>query len=151
MKSKSRMVELLAGTGLGGNMAIAPELQPADSSRGTGTGWWRENMAEAIRFWEPLRIAYNLLLTSVVILWVLGTWPRLRGVLGWASLLPLGVLALLANVCYCAAYLVDIPIQRAKLTNALRKWRWVLWVAGTLLAIVLANYWIADEILADFP
>jgi len=26
-----------------------------------------------------------------------------------------------------------------------------LWIGGTLFAIVLANYWIADEILADFP
>jgi hypothetical protein len=132
-------------------MAIPQELQRASNSRGTETGWWRGNVARAIRFWEPLRIAYNLLLTGVVILWVVGTWPRLRGALTWASLLPLGVLALLANVCYCAAYLVDIPFQRAKLTNALRKWRWAWWIAGTLFAIVLANYWIADEILADYP
>jgi hypothetical protein len=132
-------------------MAIPQELQRGGNSRGTGGGWWRGNVAQAIRFWEPLRIAYNLLLTGVVLLWVVGTWPRLRGAMTWASLLALGVLALLANVCYCAAYLVDIPIQKAKLTNALRKWRWALWIAGTLLAIVLANYWIADEILADFP
>jgi len=132
-------------------MAIPQELRRAGNSRGTGTGWWQGNVAQAIRFWEPLRIAYNLLLIGVVILWVVGTWPRLRGALTWASLIPLGVLALLANICYCAAYLVDIPVQRAKLTNALRKWRWALWIGGALFAIALANYWIADEVLADFP
>jgi hypothetical protein len=39
------------------------------------------------------------------------TWPHFRGAFTWPSLLVLFVLAVLANVCYCAAYLVDIPLQ----------------------------------------
>jgi hypothetical protein len=56
------------------------------------------------------------------------------------------VLALLANACYCAAYFVDIPLQRSSLCLVWKRWRLALWLAGTLFALVLANYWIADEI-----
>jgi hypothetical protein len=62
------------------------------------------------------------------------------------SLLLLSILALLANACYCAAYLVDLPMQSLSVGDALRRLRWVLWVIGTLFAIVFENYWIADEI-----
>ncbi len=62
------------------------------------------------------------------------------------SLLLLAILALLANACYCAAYLVDLPMQSLSVGDALRRQRRVLVVIGTLFAILLANYWIADEI-----
>jgi hypothetical protein len=62
------------------------------------------------------------------------------------SFLLLAVLALLANVCYCAAYLVDIPMQLSSLASVWRHRRWGLWLMGMLLAIVMENYWIADEI-----
>jgi hypothetical protein len=45
-----------------------------------------------------------------------------------------------------AAYLVDIPIQRSPLGTIWRKRRWVLWLLGTVLAVVLENYWIEEEI-----
>ncbi len=62
------------------------------------------------------------------------------------SLLLLAILTLLANVCYCAAYLVDIPMQRLSLRTVWRRRRWGLWLVGTLFAILLANYWIVEEI-----
>jgi hypothetical protein len=51
-----------------------------------------------------------------------------------------------ANFCYCAAYLVDIPMQFSPLSAVWKRRRWGLWLAGMLIAILLANYWIADEI-----
>lgn len=63
-----------------------------------------------------------------------------------SSLLLLVILALIANACYCAAYLVDIPMQSSPLCAGWRRYRWGLWVVGTLFAIVLTNYWIVDEI-----
>jgi hypothetical protein len=62
------------------------------------------------------------------------------------SLLLLLILAILANVCYCAAYLADVPLQRTIFQAVWRRRRWGLWLAGTAFAIILANYWIADEI-----
>jgi cell division protein FtsW (lipid II flippase) len=62
------------------------------------------------------------------------------------SLFPLLILVLGANLCYSAAYVVDISVQRSSWGAAWRRWRWVLWLAGLLFAVLLANYWIADEI-----
>jgi type II secretory pathway component PulL len=56
------------------------------------------------------------------------------------------VLGLIANVCYSVAYLIDLALQTASIRSVWRRWRWVLWLAGLILAIVLTNYWIADEI-----
>jgi hypothetical protein len=107
---------------------------------------FRALFADAIRFWEPRRLVYNFLLAAVVVVWLVTTWPHFRPALTLLSLLLLAVLALLANVCYCAAYFVDIPMQRSSLSAVWRRQRWGLWLLGTLLAIVLANYWIVDEI-----
>jgi hypothetical protein len=105
-----------------------------------------DTLAEAIRFWEPHRLAYNLVLAAVVIAWVVLTWPHFRPAFRLWTLVPLLVLALLANLCYCAAYLVDIPLQRSPMAAAWAGRRWVLWLLGTLLAFLFTNYWIADEI-----
>jgi hypothetical protein len=109
-------------------------------------GAFRGLLADTLRFWELRRLIYNLLLVAVVFAWVAGTWPHFRPMFELRSLLLLAILALIANVCYCAAYLVDIPLQCSALGAVWRHWRWTLWFAGMLLAILLANYWIADEI-----
>ena len=31
------------------------------------------------------------------------------------------------------------------------RWRWALWLGGALFAVLLANYWIADEIYPYVP
>ena len=109
-------------------------------------GSFRQSLADAIRFWEPRRVVYNVVLTTVVVVWLIATWPHFRVAFTLSSLLLLSILALLANACYCAAYFVDIPMQRSSLSNVWKHRRWGLWLAGTLFAIVLANYWIVDEI-----
>ncbi|HXJ16993.1 MAG TPA: hypothetical protein VNM68_07320 [Candidatus Polarisedimenticolia bacterium] len=101
---------------------------------------WRESLQDAIRYWEPRRITYNLVLTAVVAAWVVATWPHFRGVMTLHSLLLLIVLAILANVCYCAAYLADIPLQRTLVRAVWQRRRSGLWLTGIILAIVLANY-----------
>jgi hypothetical protein len=55
-------------------------------------------------------------------------------------------LAALANLGYCAAYLVDIPVQQSSFGITWRRRRWVLWSLGTLFALLIEYYWIADEI-----
>src|SRR5580704_13791791 len=105
-----------------------------------------ELFRNAVRFWEPWRLLYNLLLGLVVAIWVIATWPHFRPAMRLQSLLLLVVLALIANVCYCAAYLVDVPIQQSPFRTGWKGWRSALWLLGTLFAIVLANYWIVDEI-----
>ena len=106
-------------------------------------------LLSALRFWEPRRVLYNLLLTVVVFLWIISNWSHFRPALTLSSLAAMIVLAILANLCYCAAYLAEVPIQNLFPRESWRRIRWALWVAGTLLALLFENYWIADEIYPD--
>lgn len=111
---------------------------------------WKAPLVNAARFWEPRRLIYNALLVAATAGWVVFTWPLFRPGLTWSSLLPMTGLALVANLCYCAAYLVDIPLQLSSFSDAWKRHRWMLFMAGTIFALVLASYWINDEIAADF-
>jgi len=126
-------------------------MEPAlpTQSQGFGkspSGPFRTLLVDAIRFWEPRRLVYNLILAVVAIVWIVATWLHFRPMLTLHALLLLVILALLANACYCAAYFVDIPMQSLSVGGTMRRQRWGLWVIGTLFAILLANYWIVDEI-----
>ena len=130
-------------------------MDSANPTQSTGFGGspsspLRESFTDAMRYWEPRRLVYNFVLIAVTFGWIAGTWPHFRPALTLSSLPPMTVLALLANVCYCAAYLVDIPIQRSSVSDVWKRRRWGLWLLGTLFAGVLASYWIVDEIYPDF-
>lgn len=58
----------------------------------------------------------------------------------------LAVLALVANLCYSAPLLAEMMVRSFTPGAGCFRWRSVLWVFGTVLAILLKNYWIADEI-----
>lgn len=126
-------------------MNSTPSAHPenfSDSPLGPAPG----ALKNAARFWELRRIAYNAVLAVVVILWVSLSWPHFRPAMNLQALVFLVFAGTLANVCYCAAYLVDLPLQASPLHAAWKRWRWTLWVLGTLFAVLIANYWIADEI-----
>jgi hypothetical protein len=106
----------------------------------------RSLLADSLRYWELRRLLYNFVLLVVVAAWVATTWPHFRPMIDVHSLLLLAILALLANACYCAAYVADLPMLYSAIAERWRRRRWALWLAGMLLAILLANYWIADEI-----
>lgn len=107
---------------------------------------FRDLLSDAIRYWEPRRLGYNAFLAVIVVGWVAVTWPHFRTAFTWQSLLFLFVLAVLSNVCYCAAYVVDVPMQYSVYRDLWRRWRWGLWIVGALFAGSITYYWIADEI-----
>lgn len=109
----------------------------------------RVDINDAARFWERQRLWYNGVLLLVVVLWVVFTWPHFRPAMNLVALGKMTVLALLANLCYCAGYAMEGFIQPVTPQSYWRKLRWAVWVAGMLFAILLANYWIADEIYPD--
>jgi hypothetical protein len=128
----------------------ATHTHESQSLTNSPTGPLRPILADAIRFWEIRRILYNLALVAAALFWLIATWPHFRPVFHLIYLPPISVLALLANACYCAAYLVDIPMQLSTFSTAWKRYRWTLWLAGTLFALLLASYWIVDEIYPDF-
>jgi hypothetical protein len=107
---------------------------------------FKASLIDAIRYWEPRRLVYNLVLAAICVLWVATTWPHFRPAMRLPTLLPMSALALFANLCYCAAYVVDLPMQGASFGESWKRRRWGLWLAGMLLAALFANYWIVDEI-----
>ncbi|HKW61311.1 MAG TPA: hypothetical protein VJN89_02095 [Candidatus Acidoferrum sp.] len=110
-----------------------------------GPSLWK-GLMDAARFWEPRRLVYNFLLFGVVMIWLVKTWPHFRPAMTLESLGIMTVLAVLANACYCAAYLAEVLIQNATSSASWNRLRWAIWMVGTLLAILFENYWIADEI-----
>ncbi len=109
----------------------------------------RVDLKDAARFWERQRLWYNILLLLIVAFWVVFTWPHFHPAMNLVALGKMAVLALLANLCYCAGYAMEGFIQPLVEQAYWRRLRWVVWVAGMLFAILLANYWIADEIYPD--
>ena len=114
---------------------------------------WEAQVEDALRYWEARRLPYNMVLVLIGLAWLSFTWPHFRSAVNlmWVPpgeqhsvLLLLTGLALLANICYTAVYLVDFPLQVS--FDRWKSRRWVLWLAGTIFAILVENYWIADEI-----
>lgn len=124
------------------------ERQTIQSAGGGGTSSapLRGILSDAIAYWEPRRVPYNLVLTAVVLAWVMLTWPHFRPAPRAQAALFLLISATMANICYCAAYFADIPMQYSLFQSVWRRWRWGLWLLGMLLAVAIANYWIADEV-----
>jgi hypothetical protein len=125
------------------------ETLPLDSSTHPAPEKLGDILTNAFRYWEPRRIPYNLVLVAVVAFFVVKIGPHLRGLLRWVDILPLFVLAVMANVCYSAAYVADIPVQYSSFRAAWQRWRWALWLIGTLFAAALAFYWMGDEVFPD--
>jgi hypothetical protein len=106
----------------------------------------QEALRDAIRYWEPRRIIFNLVLATVVVGWVALTWPHFQAASPLQGLLFLVFASGAMNLCYTAVYLADIPLQHSEFRLLWQRFRWSLWLVGMLFALLLENYWIADEI-----
>ncbi len=105
------------------------------------TAQWRDYLGDAIRDWEPRRILYNLLLAAIVVAHFVKELPFSKTVVQFNSLLLLFVLAVLANVAYCAAYVPDVFAQMSSMRNSWLRHRWALFIVGLALAAVLTHLW----------
>jgi hypothetical protein len=100
----------------------------------------RDALSDAIRYWEPRRILYNAVLLLVVALSYWANLPASRASVNADSLQVLFVLAVLANIAYCAAYAVDVVAQISAFRGIWLRVRWMLLVVGLLFAGVLAHF-----------
>ena len=99
-----------------------------------------EIASDTIGYWERRRVLYNLALAGVVGAHFWAAWPASRSLLAWNTLFLLIILAVLANVCYCAAYAVDLFVQYSGLRGAWGRWRWVVLMTGIIFAAVIAHF-----------
>lgn len=100
----------------------------------------REYFTDAIRFWEPRRLLYNLALTVIVVAYFFAGYPASRRVLSIDFALGVFLLAVAANVAYCAAYIPYIFVQASGFRDIWKRARWVLFVIGTLFAAIITRF-----------
>ena len=101
----------------------------------------RECATDAIRYWEPRRIIYNLVLAAIVLAYFVAGLPFTRGMLNVDFVLGIFLLAVLANVAYCAAYAVDIFAQTSGFRELWQKFRWILFLIGLTFASIITRFW----------
>ena len=100
----------------------------------------REYVTDAIKFWEPSRALYNLTLVAIVIIYFAIGYPQSKSTLTVDFCLGLFMLAVIANVAYCAAYLVDIFAQASGFRELWQRYRKLLFVIGTLFASIITRF-----------
>ena len=100
----------------------------------------RNSISDAIRFWEPCRLLYNLILAAIVLLYFWIGLPHSKEMLNANAVMGLFILAVIANVAYCAAYLADIFAQMSLFSDIWRRLRWVLFATGTVFAAIFARF-----------
>ena len=105
-------------------------------------------VADGLRYWEPRRVIYNGVLAVVVLLQFILAWPVSREKISFDLALTFLVLGVLANVCYCTAYVADLFVQFSGLQPAWRKGRVALLVVGTVFAAAIAHF-VADGIVSS--
>jgi len=100
----------------------------------------RDYATEAIKFWEPYRLLYNLALAAIVIAYFAIAYPQSKSLITVDFCLGLFLLAVIANVAYCAAYIVDIFAQASGFRELWRRYRKLLFVIGTLFAAIITRF-----------
>jgi len=104
---------------------------------------FREALTDAIRFWERRRIIYNLVLALIVAIHAVLSWlgPSPVPEITPDPLLSLFLLAVLANVAYCAGYVPDIPAQLSGFRPQWLRLRFVIFLVGLAFAAILAHFY----------
>jgi hypothetical protein len=100
----------------------------------------RESVTVAIRYWEPRRLIYNVVLTGIVLIYFGLSYPGSRSTISVDFVLLLFLLAVLANVAYCAAYPVDIFVSASGYREQWKRYRWVVFLIGVLFAATITRF-----------
>ena len=101
----------------------------------------REVVTDAIRYWEPRRVVYNAVLALTFLGHLAPAWRRvLREDFRVDGVLILFLLAVGANICFSAAYVVDVFVQLSALRATWVRLRVVLFLVGTAVAAILTRF-----------
>lgn len=108
----------------------------------------KEILTDAVRYLELRRIWYNLALILVC----LGTQfllpEQYREELNFSTFSVVVILAVIANILYCAAYIPDVVVQFTTFRALWRKIRIGLFILGTLFASLL-TYLVCSPVVFD--
>ena len=95
---------------------------------------------DALRYWEPRRLIYNAVLAMIVVGHFLASWPASRQTITFDGILFLFILAVLANICYTAAYIPDLFAQSTGFRPLWLRWRVLLLAVGIIFAAIMTRF-----------
>ena len=107
------------------------------------------HVADALRYWEPRRAIYNAVLAALVLGHLFAGSPDSWTKLSVNVLLGFFFPAVLANVCYCAVYVVDLLCGSPAFVTW-DKGRVVVLTVGTAFAAVIAHFLVANILGGEF-
>jgi len=99
-------------------------------------------VTNAISYWEIRRIIYNVVLAAIVLGYFVANLPASLQLVTPDVIFALFILAVLANIAYCAAYLVDIVAQMSGFRDLWLRLRWILFLIGLAFASILTRWFI---------
>ncbi len=105
------------------------------------TSLFRESLTNAIRYWEKMRIVYNVVLLLVVAGCFAWNYSALGSKLSVNVFMSMILCGILLNVLYCSAYIADVLVQMSEFSERSTKFRWVLFSIGTTFAAILTRFW----------
>ena len=97
-------------------------------------------VTNAISYWEMRRIVYNAVLAVIVIGYFVAHLPASLELITPDAIFALFILAVLANIAYCAAYLADIGAQISAFRDVWLRLRWILFLIGLAFASILTRW-----------
>lgn len=101
---------------------------------------FRDSVTAAIRYWEPRRLIYNFVLAGIVLIYFGLNYTTSRSKISLDFALLLFLLAVLANVVYCAAYPVDIFVSASGYREQWLKYRWIIFLIGLMFAATITRF-----------
>lgn len=109
---------------------------------------YKQLVIDSVQYWERMRIVYNLVLMTLAITCWGAEMLSGRAIDLIGGMVVLLMFAVPANVCFCAAYPVDLGLQLTPLRDSWRRWRWLLFLCGTLLASAVAVWVLLGDHMA---
>ncbi len=97
-------------------------------------------LTNAISYWEIRRIIYNAALAVIVIGYFVANLPASLQLITPDVIFALFILAVLANIAYCAAYVADIVAQISGFRDLWLRLRWILFLVGLAFASILTRW-----------
>jgi len=98
----------------------------------------KDIITDSIKFWESGRLIYNGVLVLIVIGYFCTSVIQGKPVFFIEYFISLLIMALIANILFCTAYIIDIFVQVSAFQTIWRKYRWILLLTGILIATVFA-------------
>lgn len=100
----------------------------------------RDALTDAIRYWERRRIIYNLVLAAIVLGYFAASSLASANRLTLDLAQGIFLMAVLANVAYCAAYVPDLLAQLSGVRPTWLRFRWVVFAMGLAFAGIITRF-----------